>query len=162
MCVHVCVCSGHMCVCACGWVRVGECVCGCELLLNVVTGWNGVLLANGAMAMHSRQCEGLSTGCHSMTSHGTHLECSLTEDLQTSQVVNSVYSGAWHRKTLWYVGSWNVWSLLDTEGPIETVWQGHLLAKDRRIDLVIREFNRFKIDVAILQETKGLGKHATM
>ena len=89
-------------------------------------------------------------------------ECSPAEDLQTSRVkMISAHRGAKRRCFSWLFGSWNVRSLLDNEGPIEIARQGpecHQLAEDRRIDLVIRELNRYNITIAALQETKWFGK----
>ena len=44
----------------------------------------------------------------------------------------------------WRVGSWNVTSLLDSEGPVEIARQGRDTApgEDRRIDQVVMELNR--------------------
>ena len=89
-------------------------------------------------------------------------ECSPAENLQASWEVTTVsaHSGAKRRRSFWYFGTWNVRSLLDNEGPIETARQGpecHQLSEDRRIDLVVRELNRYRITVAALQETKWFG-----
>ena len=47
-------------------------------------------------------------------------------------------------------------SMLDAEGSVETARQGRdtLLAEDRRVDLIIRELERYDIKMAALQETK--------
>ena len=61
------------------------------------------------------------------------------------------------RKTSsWRLGSWNVHSLLDAEGPVETAKQGSdvALAEDCRIDQVVSQLSWFKVSVAALQETK--------
>ena len=50
--------------------------------------------------------------------------------------------------------------MLDNEGPIETARQGpdcRHLSEDLRVDLVIRELQRYNIPVASLQETKWFG-----
>ena len=59
----------------------------------------------------------------------------------------------------WRVGSWNVRSLLDSEGPVETARQGRDTAQgeDRRIDQVVMELNRYNVKIAALQETKWFG-----
>ena len=52
------------------------------------------------------------------------------------------------RKTSsWRLGSWNVRSLLDAEGPVETAKQGRdaALAEDRRIDQVVSQLSRYKV-----------------
>ena len=150
--------------------RVSACVCVCvcvsrsqvQPLPQCGDQVNGILPANGAMASHSRTTVGLSTGCHPMAPLSALPEYSPTEDLQTSwAVVNSAHRGAKRRCFSWQFGSWNVRSLLDNERPIETARQGpecHQLAEDRRIDLVVRELNRYNITVAALQKTKWFGE----
>ena len=50
-------------------------------------------------------------------------------------------------------------SLLDSEGQVETAKQTRdsLLGDDRRIDKVVSELSRYKVKVAVLQETKQFG-----
>ena len=57
---------------------------------------------------------------------------------------------------VWYVGTWNVRTLLDNEGSLETARQGREIVEneDRRIDLVLREIGRYLIKIAALHETK--------
>ena len=57
---------------------------------------------------------------------------------------------------VWYVGTWNVRTLLDNEGSLETARQGRekVENEDSRIDLVLREIGRYHIKIAALQETK--------
>ena len=54
------------------------------------------------------------------------------------------------------LASWNVRTLLDADGPIETGRQGddNQLADERKIDQVVDVLGRYKVDVAALQETK--------
>ena len=58
-----------------------------------------------------------------------------------------------------YAATWNVRSLLDSEGPIETARQRSEVdrVEDRKIDLVVRELGRYGVKVAALQETKWFG-----
>ena len=65
------------------------------------------------------------------------------------------------RRRAWFIGTWNVRSLVDTEGSIETarLRSKRLDSEDRKIDLVIRELNRYNIKIAALQETKWFGSH---
>ena len=58
-----------------------------------------------------------------------------------------------------HLGTWNVRSLLESEGPVETAHQRSEIreAEDRRIDLVIRELKRYNIKIAGIQETKWFG-----
>ena len=60
-----------------------------------------------------------------------------------------------------YFSTWNVSSLVDNEGTVETARLSFEDSEpeDRRIDLVIRELNWYNIKVAALQETKWLGNH---
>ena len=59
----------------------------------------------------------------------------------------------------WSLATWNVRSLVDVEGPVQTARQRkeEANAEERRIDQVVSERNRYKIDVAALQETKWFG-----
>ena len=58
-----------------------------------------------------------------------------------------------------FVATWNVRSLLESEGSVETARQTSevLIAEDRKIDLVIRELGRYGVTIAALQETKWFG-----
>ena len=59
--------------------------------------------------------------------------------------------------SVWVLASWNVWTLLDIDGSIETARKGVVDAEvvdERKIDQVVGELNRYKVDVAALQETK--------
>ena len=55
-----------------------------------------------------------------------------------------------------FLGPWKIRSLLDNEGPIETACgrKNNTKYEDRRIDLVVKELNRYNITVGALQETK--------
>ena len=63
-------------------------------------------------------------------------------------------------------GSWNVRTLVNNDGPVETAKRRvnfeNLnfvpVVEDRKIDLVIRELSRFDVEVAGLQETKWFGR----
>lgn len=100
-----------------------------------------------------------STGCCMITPLNSPLACSPAEGLHASQ---EVISKCAHRraKQAWYFGTWNVRSLVDNEGTVETARLSPEMSEpeDRRIDIVIRELNRYSINVAALQETKWFGK----
>lgn len=87
--------------------------------------------------------------------------CSPAEDLHTSQDIPPCAHRARQsrRSFVWYLASWNVRTLLDAEGLIETARQGREVevADERKIDQVVGEMCRYKIDVAALQETKWFG-----
>ena len=93
-----------------------------------------------------------------MSSPRAHLASAPAEDLHTSQA-KSVCAHRAKGKFHWRFASWNVRSMLDTEGSIETARQGRdmLHAEDRKVDLVVRELGRYNIKVAALQETKWMG-----
>ena len=87
--------------------------------------------------------------------------CTPAENLQnsreTAKPAHRRAKGAKSFWYFWYFGTWNIRSLLDNEGPIEVARQGpahHQFSEDQRIDLVIRELQRYNIFVAGLQETK--------
>lgn len=94
-----------------------------------------------------------------MSSLTAHLANAPAEDLHTSQVQMSCAHRAKKSRLSWRFGSWNVRSMLDTEGSVETARQGRvtLQAEDRRVDLIVRELDRYNIQVTALQETKWLG-----
>ena len=99
-----------------------------------------------------------STGHFSMASLHSPLACPPAETLQSSRAKsNSAFKAEKSRKDpVWYVGTWNVRTLLDNEGPVETARQGREREEneDCRIDLVLRELGRYHIKIAALQETK--------
>ena len=54
---------------------------------------------------------------------------------------------------MWYSASWNVRSLLECDGPVETagrVLKLEYILEDRRIDLAIRELGRYRVTVGAL------------
>ena len=60
---------------------------------------------------------------------------------------------------MWTLASWNVRTLLDVEGPIETARQGDdIQVVEWKIDQVVDELGRYKVDIAALQETKWFGE----
>ena len=97
-----------------------------------------------------------------MASLNSRQECSSAEALYTSQNVKSFCA---HRarllrkSSMWVLASWNVRTLLDVDGSIETGRQGDdNQVTDERIDQVIDVLGRYKVDVAALQETKWFGE----
>ena len=82
----------------------------------------------------------LSTGQRTMLPLNLPLVCTPAEDLCPSQA----RSFSAKKSFAWRVGSWNVRSLLDADGPVEVARQGRdaLQAEDRRVDLVVREVDR--------------------
>ena len=105
----------------------------------------------------------MSTGRRPMASLRSSLACPPAEDLHTSQgdISNNAHRRAKQRRKAWYFGTWNVRSLVDSEGTVETAKLSSEKNESeyRRIDLVIRELNRYDIKVAALQETKWFGNH---
>ena len=62
--------------------------------------------------------------------------------------------------SVWVLASWNMRTLLDIDGSIETDRKGvgdAEVVDERKIDQVVGELNRYKVDVAALQETKWFG-----
>ena len=57
------------------------------------------------------------------------------------------------------MASWNVRTLLDVDGPIETAMQNKEVnvVDERKIDQVVAELARYRVDVAGLQGTKWFG-----
>ena len=91
------------------------------------------------------------------------LACTAAEALQTSQPSSFAHRAKLSRahcsRSCLYAATWNIRSLLDTEGPIETARQRseEKGAEDRRVDLVVRELDRYGVKIAALQETKWFG-----
>ena len=81
------------------------------------------------------------------------------ENLQHSQVKTKFAHRAKLKGSTWLMGSWNVRSLPDCEGPVETAKQGTESEQSdiRRIDQVVKELERYRICAAALQETKWFG-----
>ena len=58
------------------------------------------------------------------------------------------------------MGTWNMRSMVGTEGPVEEAnqrpwrWTG---GEDRKVDLIVNETNRYDMKVAVLQETRWFG-----
>ena len=72
--------------------------------------------------------------------------------------VKHAHIGVGERALTWQMHgyTWNVRTLLDTEGLVEATRQGRVpeAAEDLRIDQVVWELNRYQILVGALQETK--------
>ena len=81
--------------------------------------------------------------------------CSPAEDLQPSQGVCNAYNVRKARKSITVkFGSWNVRSMVDTEGPVEVASQHSQRGEDRKVDQVL---GRYDIVVGALQETRWFG-----
>ena len=57
------------------------------------------------------------------------------------------------------MGTWNVCSMVDTEGPIELASRRQVKRRgeDREVDWIVREMKRYSVKVVGLQETKWFG-----
>ena len=60
-------------------------------------------------------------------------------------------------RNVWRAGTWNVRSMVDTEGPIEVASQRNERGEDRKVDLVVGELARYNVVIGALQETKWFG-----
>ena len=64
---------------------------------------------------------------------------------------------------MWHFGSWNLRSLLDVEGSIETSRHGTEVGNSEdRIDQVVSVLEKYEVVVGALQETKWLGSEVCM
>ena len=83
------------------------------------------------------------------------LACAPAKDLRPSRARCSSACKA-KRTNSWKLGSWNVRSVLNAGGPVETARRGGnaVQAEAGKAVLVVRELNRYSIKVAALQETK--------
>ena len=78
------------------------------------------------------------------------------ENLQHSQSNMKTAQRARRKGSTWSLGSWNIRTLLDYEGSVETARQHAETGQfdDRRIDQVVKELETYKISVDALQKTK--------
>ena len=84
--------------------------------------------------------------------------CSPAEDLQPSQDSSHHTHRTRKRKpSSWHLGSWNVHSMVDTEGPVEIASSRGDRGQDRKVDLIMREMRRYNMKVTAPQETKWFG-----
>ena len=100
----------------------------------------------------------LGTWCRSMVPLNQCRACSLPEESTPS---NSALRRQWKSElALWRLATWNLRTLLDVEGSIQTSRQGYETAnaEDRRIDQLVSEFERYNVVVGGLQETKCLDR----
>ena len=89
--------------------------------------------------------------------------CFPTEELQASwnePSFNARRTKHKQKSLVWCFASWNVRSLVDVEGSIETARKSGEMenAEDRKVDQVVRELGRYEIVVVALQETKWFGE----
>ena len=111
--------------------------------------------------LQARKHVKMSTGHRSMVSLNSHLACTAAEALQASQPSSVAHRTKLSRvqRSSMFVATWNVRSLLESEGSVETARQTNevQLAEDRKIDRVIKECDRYGVKIAALQETKWFG-----
>ena len=82
------------------------------------------------------------------------------EDLHPSQgTCHRAQRARSRRSQTWRLGTWNVRSMEDTEGPIEIASrrQDKRRDEDRKVDWIVRELKWYNMKVAGLQETKWFG-----
>ena len=97
-----------------------------------------------------------------MASLGSYQSCSPAEALHSSQgePSNSAHRTRQMRGVLvWHMASWNVRTLVDVEGSIETARQNcdANVVDERKIDQVVSELDKYQVVVGALQETKWFG-----
>ena len=146
-----------VCVCVGGGVSVTQHY-DCQRLHVVTPGWL-YTLCNWRKLTQTWNNMSMSMGYRQMVSLGSCQVCSPQMGLQPteSEPPFTAHRTRHKRKAaVWSLASWNVRSLVDVEGPVQTARQRKEVAnaEERRIDQVVSELNRYKIDVAALQETK--------
>ena len=111
------------------------------------------------MASQARNRVNMSPGHRPMVSLDSPLACSTAGALRTPQSKSKAQGAKSQSSSLLRLGTWNVQSLLESGGPVETARQRSDIreAEDRCIDLVIRELKRYNIKIAAIQETKWFG-----
>ena len=99
-----------------------------------------------------------------MTSLNPYQACIPAEELRTSQenchqVQNKAHRAFRRKLSTWRIGTWNVRSMVDTEGPIEIASQraDGQRGESKKVDQIVEEMKRYNVKVAALQETKWLG-----
>ncbi len=107
----------------------------------------------------------MSTGCRQMAPLMSCRDSSPAEVLHPSQddISQGAYRTGQGKSGVWFLASWNVRTLLDVDGPIETARQQNddervYVVDERKIDQVVAELRKCKADVAGLQETKWFGR----
>ena len=90
-----------------------------------------------------------------MASLGIYQACTPAEALQTSQG-RKLFA---HRVSLLKLGTWNVWSMVDTDGSVEVAsqWADSQIGEERKVDQIVCELERYDVVVRALQETKWFG-----
>lgn len=82
-------------------------------------------------------------------------ECSPAEALHASQGERSIRAcrvSLAQRSSVWVLATWNVRTLLDVDGPLETAWQrndAHNVVDERKIDQVVDGLDRQRNDATI-------------
>lgn len=89
-----------------------------------------------------------------MASLNIYRACSSAEVLQTSRGRKFA-----HRASILKLGTWNVRSMVDTEGSIEVASQrtGGQRGEERKVDQIVCELERYDVTVGALQETRWFG-----
>lgn len=95
-----------------------------------------------------------------MASLGTCQARTPAEDLHSSQGSTCHLAQRAKRKSkTWRIGTWNVRSMVDTEGTVAIASrrQDGQRGEERKVDLIVREMKRYNVKVVGLQETKWFG-----
>ena len=97
----------------------------------------------------------LSPGHRPMASLGIYQACIPAEALQTSQGREPFA----HRVSLLKLGTWNVQSMVDTDGSVEVASQlaDGQRGEERKVDQIVCELERYDVVVGALHETKWFG-----
>ena len=91
-----------------------------------------------------------------MVSLDIRLSCASAEVLRASQGSFQHKSTHTARTAVLTASTWNVRSMVDTEGPVDIASYGQR-GEDRKIDQIVLELMRFGVSVGALQETKWFG-----
>ena len=141
-------------------LQLSVCVC------VVPSKWYLRMVKDRAMSLTAKTSQAsldsclLRIGRRLMTPLSTHRARSPAEALIAFQVKSISAHRARRNKPLsWKIGSWNVRSMVDTEGSLEMASQGTYgqRGEERKADLIVNELKRYTVKVAALQETKWFG-----
>ena len=90
----------------------------------------------------------------------TRHSCAPAEVLRASQGVFHQKSAQRAKTAVLTASTWNIRSMVDTEGPVEVASQasGNQRGETRKVDQVVFELTRYGVSVCALQETKWFGE----
>ena len=145
-------------------VRVCACVSADEYIVPPC-GWGQLTYNVWLKLLMSLESRNSSPGHRTMVPLDSCQAQSPAENLQNTQGRNQHTAHRANKgktamrkaRNVWRAGTWNVRSMVDTEGPIEVASQWNERGEDRKVDLVVGKLARYGVVIGALQETKWFG-----